>query len=106
MLYVYLSPLTNTSYPWERIAADLFGSTYLLVIDYYSRFMKVQKLNTTMFSSVVSLVTHLKSIFTRFGIPTTMITDNGPQFDYQEMKEFYGFWQALTTLKPDWQRKY
>ena len=64
--------------------------------DYYSRFMEVQKLNTTTSSSVV---THLKSIFARFGIPTTMISDNGPQFDSQEMKEFsqsYGF-QHVTT---------
>ena len=76
-------PLINTplpSYPWERIAADLFdlkGSTYLLVVDYFSRFVEVQKLNTTTSPSVV---THLKSIFARFGIPATMITDNGPQF--------------------------
>ena len=44
-------------------------------------------------------MTHLKSIFARFGIPTTMISDNGPQFDSQEMKEFsqsYGF-QHVTT---------
>ena len=96
-------PLINTllpSYPWERIAADLFdlkGSTNLLVVDYYSRFMKVQRLNTTTSSSVV---THLKSIFARFGIPTTMISDNGPQFNSQEMKEFsqsYGFRHVTTS---------
>ena len=84
-------PLVNSSlpsYPWERIAADLFelkGSTYLLVVGYYSRFMEVQKLCATTSSSVV---TQLKSIFARFGIPRTMITDNGPQFDSNEMKEF------------------
>ena len=76
------------SYPWERIAADLFelkGSTYLLVTDYYSRFVEVQRLTTTTSSTVVR---HLKTIFVRLGIPTTMVTDNGPQFDSQEMKEF------------------
>lgn len=72
-------PLISTSLPsylWERIAADLFnlkGSTYLLVVDYYSRFMEEQKLNTTTFSSVV---TPLKYIFARFRIPTTLIMDN------------------------------
>ena len=96
-------PLINTplpSYPWERIAADLFdlkGSTYLLVVDYFSRFVEVQKLNTTTSPSVV---THLKSIFARFGIPATMITDNGPQFKSEEMEEFaqsYGFVYITTS---------
>ena len=76
------------SHPWERIAADLFelkGSTYLLVTDYYSRFVEVQRLTTTTSSSIVR---YLKTIFARFGIPATMVTDNGPQFDSQEMKEF------------------
>ena len=38
------------SYPWERITADLFklkGSTYLLVTDYYSKFVEVQRLTAT-----------------------------------------------------------
>ena len=83
------------SYPWERIAADLFelkGSTYLLVTDYYSRFVEVQRLTTTTSSTVVR---HLKTIFARLGIPTTMVTDNGPQFDSQEMKEFAHNIQSL-----------
>ena len=53
-------PLMTTSlpnYPWERIAADLFevkGSHYLLVADYYSRFVEVQKLTTTTSSNIVT----------------------------------------------------
>ena len=68
--------------------ADLFelkGSTYLLVADYYSRFVEVQKLTTTTSSSII---TQLKAIFARFEFPATLITDNGPQFDSQHMKEF------------------
>ena len=55
-------PLISTplpSYPWERIASDLFelkNSTYLLTVDYYSRFAEVQKLSSTTSSSVI---THL-----------------------------------------------
>ena len=90
-------PLISTplpSHPWERIATDLFelkNSTYLLTVNYYSRFVEVQKLNSTTSSSVT---THLKSIFARFGIPAEMVSHNGPQFSSQEMKEFsetYGF---------------
>ena len=35
-----------------------------------------------------SIVTVLKSAFSRFGIPEVLVTDNGPQFVSQEMKEF------------------
>ena len=96
-------PLISTplpSHPWERIALDLFelkGSTYLLTVDYYSRFAEVQKLNSTTSSNVI---THLKSIFARFGIPAEMVSDNGPQFSSQEMKEFsenYGFRHITTS---------
>jgi len=96
-------PLITTplpSYPWERIAADLFelnGSTYLLVVDYYSRFIEIQKLNSTTSGSVI---THLKAIFARFGIPAEMISDNGPQFASEEIHEFahaYGFRHITTS---------
>ena len=96
-------PLLTTpspSYPWECVAADLFvlkGSTYLLVADYYSRFVEVHKLTTT---TSCSVVTHLKNIFARFGISTTLVTDNGPQFDSQDMKAFtqsYEFQHSTTS---------
>ena len=86
------SPLPD--HPWERVASDLFelkGATYLLVVDYYSRYIEVQKLNSTTSASVI---TALKAIFSRHGIPTTLVSDNGPQYDSHEMKQFaesYGF---------------
>ena len=91
---------TTTQPSLGRIATDLFelkNSTYLLTVDYYSRFVEVQKLNSTTSSSVI---THLKSIFARFGIPAEMVSDNGPQFSSQEMKEFsetYGFRHITTS---------
>ena len=47
-------PLITTplpSYPWERIGADLFEldkAAYLIVIDYFSRYLEVVKLTSTM----------------------------------------------------------
>ena len=61
------------------------------MVDYYSCFIKVQKLTSTTFSSVI---THLKAIFARFGIPAEMVLDNGPQFNSEEIHQFsqsYGF---------------
>ena len=81
-------------HPWERIATDLFEmnkQTYLLLVDYYSRYPEVIKLNSTTSSSVIAA---MKSVFSRHGIPHTVISDNGPQYDSAEMKQFsstYGF---------------
>ena len=53
--------------------------------------MEVQTLSST---TSVSIVVALKAIFSRHRIPTTFVSDNGPQFDSQEMKTFaseYGF---------------
>ena len=90
-------PLLQSSlpdYPWERVATDLFelnGTTYLLVVDYYSRYIEVQKLKST---TSASIITALKAVFSHHGIPATVVSDNGPQYASQEMKEFsqsYGF---------------
>ena len=84
-------PLLQSSlpdFPWERVATDLFelkGENYLVVVDYYSRYIEVQKLKSTTSTSVV---TALKELFSRHGVPSTMVSDNGPQFSSYEMKEF------------------
>ena len=82
------------SYPWEKVASDLFqhkNSTYILVVDYFSRFVEIQKLSSTTSASIVAA---LKSVFSRHGVPISLVTDNGPQYASQEMTQFsstYGF---------------
>ena len=83
------------SRPWQVVGTDLYflkGSTYLLVVDYYSRYIEVAKLNSSTRSSDV--ITHLKSIFSRHGIPDTVRSDNGPQYassEFQSFANMYGF---------------
>ena len=89
------------SHPWEKVAADLFqlkGKPYLVVVDYYSKYVEVQSLSLTTSAAVV---TSLKAIFSRHGIPATFVSDNGPQFSSEEMRTFakeYGF--KHTTSSP------
>lgn len=83
------SPLP--SQPWQKVTADLFElnkSHYLLVVDFFSRFPEVFKLNSTTASSIVSV---LKSTFARHGVPSILSTNNGPQFSLQEFASAYSF---------------
>ena len=76
-------PLMSSSFPsrpWERLAADLFelaGKVYLIVVDYYSRWFEIRRLNDQSSSRVISV---LKELFSTHGIPDIIASDNGPQF--------------------------
>ena len=76
------------------MGTDLFEwnkSTYLLVVDYYSRYIEVAKLRST---SVDEVILHTKSIFARHGIPEQVLSDNGPQYSseaYTQFAQLYGF---------------
>ncbi len=95
-------PLMTTplpDYPWQVIGTDLFefkGVTYLLVVDYFSRYPEIAKLTSTTSLAVINI---LKSIFARYGIPEIICSDNGPQYasqDFANFAESYGF-QHLTS---------
>ena len=53
-------PLISTplrDLPWQRVGSDLFewkGLSYLLVVDYYPRFIEVAKLSATTVDSVIT----------------------------------------------------
>ena len=91
---------TLPDHPLERVATDMFelnGSTYLLLVYYFFRYIEVQKLSSTTSTSVI---TAMKAIFARHGVPAVMVSDNGPQFASREMREFsesYGFSQVTRS---------
>ena len=78
--------------PWHKVGMDLFslkGRDYLLVVDYFSNYPEVCLLNDIHSSSVIM---KLKSIFSRFGIPKIVISDNGPQFSSYQFMRFAKEW--------------
>ena len=59
------------------------------IVDYYSRYMEMSKLNSTTSASVIQQnYIAIKSIFARHRIPETFISDNGPQFSSSTFMQF------------------
>ena len=64
--------------PWTKVAANIFhfkNESYLLLVDYSITFPIVFKLTPTMAQQVAS---HMKLIFSKYGWPETIVSDNGP----------------------------
>jgi hypothetical protein len=84
-----LIPSQFPLYPWQIVGTDLFEwkkEVYLLVVDYYSRFIEIALLPSS--PSSANTIHRMKSIFARHGIPEIVISDNGPQYSSKEFKEF------------------
>jgi transposase InsO family protein len=83
-----LLPHEPPNRPWAKIATDLFeldNQHYLCTVDYYSKWIEVDKLDSQ-YSSATTEV--LKQHFSRYGIPDEVVSDNGPQFSSSEFAKF------------------
>lgn len=75
-----------------------FQHEYLLLVDYFSRFIEVAKLTHT---TSIAVIGHMKSIFARHGIPVEVRSDNGPQFSSERFQKFASEWGFVhTTSSP------
>ena len=84
-----LMPTPLPERPWQMIGSDLFtlkNTNYLLVVDYYSRYVEVITLRGS--TSSKSVIAALKTMFARHGIPDELRSDNGPQFHSDEFAQF------------------
>lgn len=78
---------TTSSKPWEIVGVDLMGPfpksygghEYILVaVDHYTKFTEVIPLKSA--SSQTVACTLVRQLFCRYGPPTKLLSDNGPQF--------------------------
>lgn len=84
-------PLPNR--PWEKVGSDMFhsdGSEYLLCVDYFSKYPEIMRLTDTTSKGVI---TAMKSIYARHGIPDILVSDNAPQYASAEFKSFAESWE-------------
>ena len=97
-----LMPTPFPDRPWQMIGTDLFkldNLNYLIVVDYFSRYIEVAAMQKTTKSHEV--IRALKAIFARPGIPEELRSDNGPQYASAEFTHFAKEWGFRhTTSSP------
>ncbi|KAI3376844.1 hypothetical protein L3Q82_000417 [Scortum barcoo] len=78
---------TEVQGPWEMLGVDLMGpfprstngNLYLIVfVDYYTRWVEMFPLRKATAETVSHILT--REILTRWGVPTFILSDQGPQF--------------------------
>ena len=85
-----LKKFEEPSRVFERVHVDFLGpfkgKTYFVLIDAYSRWPEIYEMSKTDSSSTIEV---FREIFSRFGLPELVISDNGSQLVSEEMEHFF-----------------
>ena len=84
-----LNPWRWPTRPWARLHLDFLGpfegKTILVAIDAHSKWVEAVCTPSTSSSAIIDV---LRTLFARFGLPETVVTDNGTGFVSAEFEEF------------------
>ena len=84
-----LHPWAWPQKPWQRIhinfAGPVFGKTYLLMIDANSKWPEIWEISQTISAQTINI---LRQVFSIFGLPEQIVSDNGTQFMSEEFNVF------------------
>ena len=87
-----LHPWEWPSTPWHRLHVDYAGPTdgkyYLIVVDAHSKWVEIIPTTGTTAKETISGLRH---VFSRFGLPVSIVSDNGPCFTSEEFGMFTRF---------------
>ena len=75
--------------PWSRIHVDFagpfLGSMFLVIVDSYSKWPIVKQMRKTTTTQTIEI---LRTVFSDYGLPSQLVSDNGPQLVSEEFKTF------------------
>ena len=75
--------------PWKRLHLDFagpyLGKMFLVVVDAYSKYLEVVPMSHATSATTISALRH---VFSSFGLPEHIVTDNGSQFTSTEFQKF------------------
>ncbi|XP_020297565.1 uncharacterized protein K02A2.6-like [Pseudomyrmex gracilis] len=86
---VPLQSWTQPTAPWQRIHIDyagpLNGEYFFVLVDAFSKWPEIIPTQSISAQQTINI---LQSIFARFGIPETIVSDNGTQFISEKFQTF------------------
>ena len=84
-LHPWIWPTT----PWQRVHVDYAGpfqgKSFLIAVDTHSKWPEVFDISST---TTVKTIAVLRHLFSAYGLPEQIVTDNGPQFISEEFRTF------------------
>ena len=72
---------------------------FLIVVDVYSKWVEVRPMSSTTSEQTIA---ELRQLFSSFGLPDQLVSDNGPQFVSTKFSEFF----RLNGIKHFWSAPY
>lgn len=82
-------PWPKTETPWERVHIDyagpLDGDFFLVVVNAHTKWPEIIRTASATSHATIGI---LRGLFARFGMPNTLVSDNGTQFTSGEFAEF------------------
>ena len=101
-----LHPWEMPQQPWKRLHLDFAGpfegQVWLIIVNACSKWPEVIAMTSTTAERTINI---LRSLFSRYGIPDQIVTDNGPQFTAEEFNKFClgtGITHTNCTIPPQY----
>ena len=83
-----LQPWEWPQRPWARVHIDyagpLLGRQFLILMDAHSKWIEIKSVTNPTSAATIE---HLHSIFTTYGLPEMLVSDNGSVFTSSEFEE-------------------
>ena len=84
-----LHPWEWPTHPWHRLHLDFAGPVcgryFLVIVDAHSKWVDVYPTSGTTAKETIQCLQHS---FSRYGLPVSLVSDNGPCFVSEEFKDF------------------